>query len=165
MDNTSIKNPLLAEPGATMQPSTEQVARNLRLFRDADDAFNRRDWDYLKNAHHPDLVAYTAGGSPPLRGHEQLSAMLGGMLKAFPDMAIGNHYPLQFGDGAWTSAMARVTGTFNGTMSKPDGSTIPGTGKAFDVWMVTNARWEDEQLIEEWVFWDTQLLAQQIGLA
>jgi hypothetical protein len=29
----------------------------------------------------------------------------------------------------------------------------------------TTARWEGDQLLEEYVFWDSALMAQQIGLA
>lgn len=164
MNSPDTLNPLADPTSVSPTPQSDKVAHNLKLFHDADEAFNRRDWDYLKAAHHPDLVAHTAGGSGPLRGHDELSGMLNGMLGAFPDMRIGNDYPLQFGDGDWTTAMARVTGTFSGRIAKPDGNDIPGTGKPFDVWMVTNARWEDDKLVEEWVFWDTMLLAEQIGL-
>jgi hypothetical protein len=37
--------------------------------------------------------------------------------------------------------------------------------KAFDLTFSTTARWEGDQLIEEHVFWDSALQAQQIGLA
>ena len=47
----------------------------------------------------------------------------------------------------------------------PDGNSISPTGKAFDLNFSTTARWEGDLLIEEYVFWDTALQAQQIGLA
>ncbi len=50
-------------------------------------------------------------------------------------------------------------------MELPDGNVIPGTGKAFDLAFTTTAKWEDDQLVEEYVFWDSALIAQQIGLA
>ena len=93
-----------------------------------------------------------------------LTGALGGMLQAFPDMHVPNDYPLQFGEGDWTTVMGRVSGTFSGAMGKPDGTSIPGTGKSFDVYMTTIARWEGGQMVEEWVFWDSALLAHQIGL-
>jgi hypothetical protein len=42
---------------------------------------------------------------------------------------------------------------------------IAPTGKAFDLDMATTARWDGDLLIEEFVFWDSALQAQQIGLA
>jgi hypothetical protein len=47
----------------------------------------------------------------------------------------------------------------------PDGTVIPGTGRSFELTVSTTARWEGDQLVEEYVFWDSALMAQQIGLA
>jgi hypothetical protein len=74
-------------------------------------------------------------------------------------------YSIQFGAGDWTTVIGRVTGTFSGEMVLPDGTVIPGTGKSFEVDLATTARWEGEVMVEEWVSWDSALMAQQIGLA
>ena len=50
-------------------------------------------------------------------------------------------------------------------MALPDGTVIPGTGKSFELNFSTTARWEGDQLVEEYVFWDSALMAQEIGLA
>jgi hypothetical protein len=42
---------------------------------------------------------------------------------------------------------------------------IAPTGKAFDLDFSTNARWDGDGLIEEFVFWDSAPQAKQIGLA
>ena len=47
----------------------------------------------------------------------------------------------------------------------PDGNVIAPTGKAFDANFATTAKWDGDLLIEEFVFWDSALQAQQIGLA
>jgi hypothetical protein len=49
-------------------------------------------------------------------------------------------------------------------MTLPNGKVIAPTGKAFDLDFSTTARWEGEELIEEYVFLDPALRAQQIGL-
>ena len=41
---------------------------------------------------------------------------------------------------------------------------ISPTGKAFDLDFATTAWWEGDLLVEEYVFWDSALQAQQIGL-
>jgi len=88
------------------------------------------------------------------------------MLRAFPDMHVHNDpYAVQFGAGDWTTVIGRVTGTFSGELGLPDGTMIPGTGKSFEVDLTTTARWEGELMVEEWVSWDSALMAQQIGLA
>jgi hypothetical protein len=66
--------------------------------------------------------------------------------------------------GDWTTVIGRVTGTFSGQLVLPDGTVIPGTGKSFEIDLTTTARWEGETMAEEWVFWDSALMAQQIGL-
>jgi hypothetical protein len=50
-------------------------------------------------------------------------------------------------------------------MRLPDGKVIAPTGKAFDLNFATTAKYEGEVMIEEFVFWDSALQAQQIGLA
>jgi len=148
------------------QPQTsDRVARNLQLMKKGDDGFNLRDEAYYEAAHHPDLVAYIMGSTEPLRGRKAHGAAMQGLYRAFPDIRVDNDYSIQFGSGDWTTVIARVSGTFTGELVRPDGTVIQGTGKFFEVALTTTARWEDDQMVEEWVFWDTQLMAEQIGLA
>jgi len=152
------------EPGPSPSNLSGLVARNLKLMKDGDGAFNRRDQAYFEAAHHHDMVAHVMGSLEPIRGRAALAAALSGMLGAFPDMHVHNDYPLQFGEGDWTTVMGKVSGTFSGKMVLPNGTSIPGTGKSFEVYLTTIARWKSGQMVEEWVFWDSALLAQQIGL-
>jgi hypothetical protein len=150
----------------TPTESSDRVAHNLRLMKEGDSAFNRHDQAYFKAAHHPDMVAHVMGSLEPVAGRDALGAALDAMVRAFPDMHVHNDpYPVQFGADDWTTVIGRVTGTFSGELVLPDGTVIPGTGKSFEVDLATTARWEGELMVEEWVFWDSALLAQQIGLA
>jgi hypothetical protein len=150
----------------TPTESSDRVAHNLRLMKEGDDGFNRRDKAHFVAAHHPDMVAHVMGSLEPVVGRDALGAALDGMLRAFPDMHVHNDpYPIQLGAGDWTTVIGRVTGTFSGEMALPDGTVIPGTGKSFEVDLATTARWEGELMVEEWVSWDSALMAQQIGLA
>ena len=63
-------------------------------------------------------MVYAMGSPDALHGSAALTAMLKGMLQAFPNMHVSNDYPLQFGEGDWTTAMARVSGTFSGKMGE-----------------------------------------------
>jgi len=150
----------------TPAESSDRVARNLRLMKDGDSAFNRHDQAYFEAAHHPGMVAHVMGSLEPVTGRDALGAALDTMLRAFPDMHVHNDpYVIEFGAGDWTTVIGRVTGTFSGEMLLPDGTVIPGTGKSFEVDLATTARWADELMVEEWVSWDSALMAQQIGLA
>jgi hypothetical protein len=150
----------------TTPTDSGRAAHNLRLMQEGDSAFNRHDKAYFVAAHHPDMVAHIMGSLQPVVGRDALGTALEAMLRAFPDMHVHNDpYPVQFGAGDWTTVIGRVTGTFSGEMVLPDGTVIPGTGKSFEVDLTTTARWEGETMVEEWVFWDSALMAQQIGLA
>jgi ketosteroid isomerase-like protein len=50
-----------------------------------------------------------------------------------------------------------------GSMTGPDGKTIPATNKTFELEFCTVARWKDGQIVEENLFYDQVGLMQQIG--
>jgi hypothetical protein len=151
---------------ASTTSTSDRVTYVLELMKQGDDAFNRRDKDGMDAAHHPEMVAYITGSAEPVRGREAHAAAMEGMFRAFPDVHVENDpYPIQFGQGDWMTVVTKATGTFSGELVLPDGNVIPGTGKSFDLNFATTARWEGDLLIEEYVFWDSALMAQQIGLA
>ncbi len=154
--------------GSTASPtqSSDRAAHVLSLMKKGDDAFNRQDIAAMNAAHHPDMIAHVTGNEKPINGRDAHAAAMAGMFRAFPDVHIHNDpYPVQFGDGDWMTVVTRATGTFSGEMVLPDGKVIPGTGKSFDLTFSTTARWEGELLVEEWVFWDSALMNQQLGIA
>ncbi len=154
--------------GSTASPtqSAERAAHVLSLMKKGDDAFNRQDIAAMNAAHHPDIIAHITGSDKPTHGRDALAAAMQGMFRAFPNVRIENDpYPIQFGDGDWMTVVTKATGTFSGEMVLPDGKTIPGTGKSFDLTFSTTAKWEGELLVEEYVSWDSALMNQQLGIA
>ena len=146
--------------------STDRTAHLLALMKKGDDAFNSRDFAAMKAVHHPDMIAHIAGSAEPIRGRDAHATAMEEMFRIFPDVHADNdHYPVQFGSGDWITVITRATGTFTGQMTLPDGNMIAPTGRAFDLDIATTARWDGDLLIEEFVFWDSALQAQQIGLA
>ena len=88
------------------------------------------------------------------------------MIRFFPDVHVQTDPdPLQFGSGDWITVITRTTGIFTGEMRLPDGKVLAPTGKAFDLNFATTAKYDGEVMIEEFIFWDSALQAQQIGLA
>lgn len=83
----------------------------------------------------------------------KLATAMEGLFRAFPDITVDNAYQVEFGAGEWTTVVAKVAGTFTGEMELPDGTRLTGTGRSFDVDLTTTARWQGEQMIEEWVSW------------
>jgi hypothetical protein len=146
--------------------STDLVSYNLKLMKQGDDAFNSRDVAAMNATHHPDMIAHVMGSAEPIRGRVAHAAMIQQMLRMFPDVHVDNDpYLIQFGSGDWITVITRTTGTFTGEMVLPDGNVIAPTGKAFDLNFATSAKWDGDLLREEYVFWDSALQAQQIGVS
>lgn len=145
---------------------TSRTAHLLGLMKKGDDAFNARDFAAVDEVHHPDMVAYITGNAEPIYGRKAHAAAMAQMLRMFPDMHVySDPYPIQSGSGDWITVVTRATGTFTGEMTLPDGKVIAPTGKAFDVEFGQTTKWDGDQLIVISAFWDSALLAQQIGLA
>lgn len=151
----------------TDQDVTDRVTGLLALMRSGDDAFNARDIDGMAAVHHPEAVCHVTGSAEPTTTLPPHMRAVEEMIEAFPDVHVHNDpYPVQFGQGDWVTVISKITGTFTGRMTAPDGTAIPPTGKSFEVNFSTTCRWNDSgQLVDEYVFWDSALLAEQIGLS
>lgn len=146
--------------------ASDRVAQVFSAMKKGDDAFNRQDIDAMNAGRHPDMVAYVTGFDKPTYGRAAHAAVELAMVRAFPDAHLHiDPYLIQFGSGDWMTMVCKHTGTFTGELVLPDGKTIPGTGKSFELDFSRTARWEGDLLIEEHVFWDSASLAQQIGIA
>ena len=150
----------------TITRNISRTAHLLSLMKKGDDAFNSRDFAAMKAVYHPDMIAHIAGSAEPIKGQSAHAAMMKEMFRIFPDVHVHNDpYPIQFGSVEWITVVTRSTGTFTGEMVLPDGKRIAPTGKAFHLDFGTTAKWDGDLLIEEYVFLDTALRAQQLGLA
>ncbi len=151
---------------ATTIRNTDQTSHFLQLMKKGDDAFNSQDFAAMNAAHHPDMIVHMPGNGQTILGREAHAAAMAAMFHIFPDVHVDNDpYPIQFGSGDWTTVITRCSGTFSGEMTLPDGTVIAPSGKAFDLDFATTAKWEGDLLVEEYVFWDSALQAQQVGLA
>ena len=86
--------------------------------------------------------------------------------KTFPDQHLDNRpYRVFFASGDWTCSIARFTGTMTGPMPMPDGTSIPSTGRSFEVDFYTVALWDNGQIVEENLMYDLVTFMKQIGLS
>src|SRR6202050_3747477 len=153
-------------PRKKTEMNTSRTAHLLALMKKGDDAFNSRDDAAMTATPPPDIIAHVMGIAKPIKGRKAHAAMIQQMISVFPDIHVHNDpYPTQFGSGDWITVITRATGTFTGKMTLPNGKVVAPTGKAFDLDFSTTARWDGDELIEEHVFLDPALRAQQIGLA
>jgi len=149
----------------TTTPNTSRTAHLLALMKKGDDAFNARDLAAVDAVHHPNMIAYIPGNAEPIYGREAHAAAMEQLVRMFPDIHVNTPYPIQFGSGDWITVVTHATGTFTGEMRRPDGQVIAPTGKGFDLEFGQTTKWDGDQLVVISAFWDTALLARQIGLA
>jgi hypothetical protein len=147
-------------------PPSSRTAHLLALMKKGDDAFNARDAAGMDAVHHLKMIAYVTGNAEPIYGRAAHAAAMKQFVRPFPDVHVHNDpYPIQFGSGDWITVVSRVTGTFTGEMTLPNGKIVPPTGKAFDVEFAQTSKWDGDRLIEISAFWDSAVQAKQIGLA
>ena len=138
---------------------------NMERMQTLDDAWNAQDVDGFARFHKPDVVVYWPG-QPPTRGTDGHRAEALAFFKTFPDQHLDNRpYKVLIADGDWTCSVAHFTGTMTGPMKGSGGSEIRPTGKSFEVDFCTVARWDDEQIVEENLFYDLVTFMKQIGLS
>jgi len=150
---------------ATAANDTGRTAQLLELMTNGDDAFNARDWRAVDAVHHQDMVAHVTGLAEPIYGSQAHSAAMQQFVRSFRDMHVNTPYPVQLGSGDWITVVTKVTGTFTGEMTLPDGTVIAPTGKAFDLEFGQTTKWDRDRLIIISAFWDATLQSKQLGLA
>jgi predicted ester cyclase len=139
-------------------------AVNLATFDDLDfNVFSGQKWEELALSHAPNITVHWPDGRTT-RGIHTHTEDLKGMFVFAPDTRIYDH-PIKIASGDWTSVTGIMEGTFMKPMPTAGGKTIPPTGKAFRISMVTIGHWKNGVMVEEWLMWDNQAFMKQIGLA
>lgn len=141
------------------------VRANLVTFDDLDfNVFTGQKWDELHRSHSEDIIVHWPDGHIT-EGIDVHTRDLKNMFVYAPDTRIDVH-PIKIGSGNLTAVMGIMEGTFTEPMPTGNGNSIPPTGKAFKIAMVTIGRWnEDGAMDEEWLFWDNLTFMKQLGLA
>ena len=136
--------------------------RHLQLYDELDlEAFNNRDMKRLAELHTEDVLVHNPDGkqTTPYEPHEKELQFL---FDAF-DLMIPEHI-VGFGYGEWTAGIAIVEGTWVRPITLPSGTKLEPTGKKVLLKVATIARWENQRIAEEYLFWDNADWNRQIGL-
>ncbi len=128
------------------------------------DYYSHEKWDSLAVSHDADIKVYYPDGSTTQGLNPAHVDALKPVFIFAPDTKITSH-PVKFGTGDWTAVIGVMEGTFSKPMPIGGGKTIPATGKKFNLMMTTIGHWKDGKMFEEYLFWDNQAFAKQIGLA
>jgi hypothetical protein len=143
---------------------TDRVEEHLKTFDELDfEVFSSQKWDRLSESHTQDIVVTWPDGHET-KGLVKHIEDLKAMFVYAPDTQIKVH-PIRFGKEEWTCVTGVMTGTFSRSMPTPEGRTIQPTGKCFKLDMATIGHWTNGVMDHEWLFWDSQALMKQIGLA
>jgi hypothetical protein len=153
------------DKAAQYEAEKKLVDQHLATFDDLDyNVFSNQKWTELHRSHSQDVKVHWPDGHVT-EGIETHIGDLKAMFVYAPDTRIKEH-PIKIGQGEWTAVVGIMEGTFTEPMPRPDGSTIPPTGKAFKISMATISHWTpDGTMDEEFLFWDNATYMKQIGLA
>lgn len=158
-DIESMKQQLLS-----VQKTRRAEKANLENFDDLDfNVYSGQKWEQFARSHSKDIVVHNSDDSIT-RGLDPHIEQLKQMFVFAPDTRIREH-PIKIASGDWTAVQGVVEGTFTKPMPIGNGKTIPPTGKAFRLTMVTIGHWQNGVMIEEWLMSDNQSFLKQIGLA
>lgn len=166
--NSSKKDKILIEK---LKKQIGEIAKtkraeqaNLANFDDLDfNVFSNQEWENLSRSHHKDIVVHWPDGHIT-NGIETHIADLKAMFVFAPDTRIKEH-SIRIASEEWTAVYGFMEGTFTRPMVTADGKTIPATGKAYRIGMITIGHWTKEGVMdEEWLQWDNQSFMSQIGL-
>jgi len=145
------------------EEAERQVKAHLNTFDDLDyNVFTGQKWAELHRSHAPDVVVHWPDGHTT-KGIDQHTRDLSAMFVWAPDTRIREH-TVKFGHGEWTSVIGVMEGTFTRPMPTGGGKFIQPTGKAYKIGMATIGHWTSGVMNEEYLFWDNQEFAKQIGL-
>ncbi len=138
------------------------TAKHLGIFDELDlVAFNNRDMARIKQIHADDVKVYNPDGTitEPMAPHADELQFL---FDTF-DFKVAKHI-VGFGFGEWTAGISISEGKWVKPITMPDGTVLQPTGKPVSVKIATIARWENDRIAEEYLFWDNADWNRQIGL-
>ena len=122
------------------------------------ESLNRGDVSAADVAFAPDCVFHLTGVAEPIRGVGPWKDMIGGLLRAFPDIRIIMEDQVMQGD------LVAFRWTATGTHTGPLGAAPP-TGKPIVVDGLIIDRVAQGRVRERWEQWDQSLMLQQLGFA
>ena len=133
----------------------ESVIEHQRIWIES---LNRGDVSAAEDVFTSDCVVHMTGVAEPVRGIGPWKDLVGGLLRAFPDM----HFTVedQLIQGDRVAFRWRATGTHTGPLgaAPPTGKTVVLDGLIMD-------RMTDSRVRERWEQWDQPLMLQQLGFA
>ncbi|KAH7137056.1 hypothetical protein B0J13DRAFT_423391, partial [Dactylonectria estremocensis] len=150
--------PLLTNPGEDVS------ADNKRQHQESESAFNNGHIDTESFRFSPNITVFTAcEDGPDGLSLSQFLGLVQQLGSSFSNVNLSPHTTIAAGD--WTASVSRISGTLSGTLRVPDYfSPVPidPTGKSFEAWFSTIARWQDGQITYLKVMTDPVAILSQV---
>jgi predicted ester cyclase len=143
--------------------TTKEAQEHLHKFDELDfEIFTNQEWSRVHESHDEDVIVTWPNGQSTVG----LDVHIDDLKRLFvhaPDTKIRVH-PVKIASENWTAVIGVMEGTFTEPMPIGDGKFIEPTGKSFELQMATIAFWQDGRMVHEWLFWDNETYARQLGL-
>jgi SnoaL-like polyketide cyclase len=139
-----------------------QTAQHLEIFDELDlEAFNNRDMKRIGEIHADNVIVHNPDGTQtsPFPPHEEELRFL---FDTF-NFKVTDHI-VGFGYGEWTAGISISEGKWVKPITLPDGTVLQPTGKKVRLKIATIARWKNDRIVEEYLFWDNKDWNKQIGM-
>lgn len=137
------------------------MAENAELVRSLMEAFNRRDFDYVRERVAPDSVLTDAGSGQTWRGPDEAHRYNTMWADAFPDGKVTLDRIIESGDLVVVEYTGQ--GTHTGPFVTP-GGTIPATGRAAKLHFCDVYEIKDGKVQKQTTYGDSGALMTQLGL-
>lgn len=125
------------------------------------EAFAKGNFQAYHKMHRKSVIVTWPDGSKTA-GLEDHHEVMKNSFQFAPDIKVVKH-TMSFGSGDWTCTL----GTLSGTFTKPlvlQNRTIVPNGKQFTLPVCTVTHWIDNQVADEYLYWDNKTLLEQIGV-
>ena len=138
------------------------VEKNLKIIEIVDEAFNERNWDVFNRCHTESIICYTPRNPESDNGIDAHRESVKGLISTFPDFHLKRER--SFGQGDWTCAIYKMTGTHKGPLQGTGGKTIPPTNKPIRIDLAITLRFEGGKIAEEHIYYDRLAMLTQLGV-
>ena len=144
---------------------THEERAHLKTFDELDfDVYSHQKWSRMGESHAQNIRVHWPDGHYT-DGLPRHVADLESQFVWAPDSRVTTH-PIRIAKDNLTAVTGVLAGTFSRPMPDGKGGHIQPTGKRFSLNMVTVGIWNRHSVMdEEFLFWDAQTFARQIGLA
>lgn len=126
------------------------------------EGFNNRDWSIVSEGFDENIVTHLTNGTT-IKGRDKNIDFMKMSLEWAPDSSVTAH-KIQFGSGDWTCMNMITEGTFMRPMTTSDGTIIQPTGRRYLMSHCSLNKWNDNKIIESYVFYDVAVMMKQIGI-